>query len=227
MPDGVWYHRCERPMIAEADSIRHRIDDLGINFVICDSVAFATSGPPEASDAAIEYFRAVRQFGEHVGTLHIAHVVKPKEDDTKSQNLRPFGSTFWHNSARATWYIKRAADTADTRRITIGVYNQKANMGPLRPAIGLQIDFDADRTHVHHVDLADVAELAAGLPLWRRISGALKHGPQTTTGLVDELSAKPDSIEKALKRGKDKIFTRLTDTPDGVHRWALLERRVA
>jgi len=227
MPDGVWYHRCERPMIAEADSIRHRIDDLGIQFVLCDSVAFATNGPPESSEAAIDYFRAVRQFGEHIGTLHIAHVVKPKDDDTKTQSLRPFGSTFWHNSARSTWYVKRADDTADAGRITIGVYNQKANIGPLRPAVGLQIDFDADRTYVRRVDLADVADLAAGLPLWRRITGALKHGPHTITSLVDELNAKQDSIEKALKRGKDRIFTRITDAPDGVHRWALLERRVA
>jgi hypothetical protein len=43
--------------------------------------------------------------------------------------------------ARATWFVKRAADTADASKITIGVYNQKANIGPLRPAVGLQIDF--------------------------------------------------------------------------------------
>ena len=65
-------------------------------------------------------------------TLRIAHVVKRNDDEAKSHNLRPFESTFWHNSARATWYVKRAEDSADESRITIGIYNQKANTGRLR-----------------------------------------------------------------------------------------------
>jgi hypothetical protein len=227
MPD-VRYARCERPMVAEGERLRRLVDDLDAQFVICDSVAFACDGPPEAAEVAARYFRAVRQFGEHVGSLHIAHVTKPKDDEQKAMGVKPFGSVFWHNSARSTWYVKRADDTADSSRITIGVYNQKVNLGPLRPAVGLQIDFGAERTEVERIDLADVADLAAGLPLWRRISGVLKHGAQTIAAIGHELpGTKEDSIEKALKRGKGKTFTQITDTPDRIHRWALLERRVA
>ena len=51
-------------------------------------------------------------------------------------------------------------------------YHRKANLGPLHPAVGFAITFDDDRTHVRRA-AGDVAELAAGLPLWDRI-GAVR-----------------------------------------------------
>jgi hypothetical protein len=51
-----------------------------------------------------------------------------------------------------------------TRRL----YNQKANLGPLRQAVGFEITFADDQTQVRRVDVASVDDLAAGLPVWRR-----------------------------------------------------------
>jgi hypothetical protein len=60
MPN-VLYLRCERPMVSEADRIRRQVDELGVAYLICDSVAFAADGPPESAEVAAAYFRAVRQ----------------------------------------------------------------------------------------------------------------------------------------------------------------------
>ena len=45
MPD-VKYHRCERPLSIEVEGLTEKICTTGVEFVICDSVAFACDGPP-------------------------------------------------------------------------------------------------------------------------------------------------------------------------------------
>jgi hypothetical protein len=113
-PDGmprILYARCERPLVYEVDRLRRIVRDNGIEFSVFDSVAFACDGPPEAAEVARRYFRAVRQIGG--GSLHIAHVSKAEGADNK-----PFGSTFWHNGARSTWFDEvtrfRRTDVADS-----------------------------------------------------------------------------------------------------------------
>ena len=75
------------------------------------------------------------------------------------------------------------------------------------------------------VDVADVKDLAEGLPLWLRVKTELRRGPLTLAALAEELGAPVNSIEKAVKR-KSAVFTRLSG-PDGIARVALLETRAA
>jgi hypothetical protein len=165
------------------------------------------------------YFRAVRQLG--IGSLHIAHTTKNGDQ----AEYRPFGSAFWHNSARCTWFVKQAGTEEDGRVVMIGLYNRKTNLGPQRRPIGFRVCFDDQRTTYTRVDIQDVAELAAAMPLWQRIIAEVRSGPKTYLQLAEALEQKVDSVEKAVKR-KGGVFTRVTG-PDGIHRVALLEMRPA
>jgi hypothetical protein len=133
LPD-VRYVRIDRPLVHDVDRCRRIVRNEGITYGVFDSVAFMTNGAPESAEAAGEYFRAVRQIG--IGSLHIAHVTKGEHNDQK-----PFGSVFWHNGARSTWFAKMAGATPDPSCLTIGLFHRKANLGPLRPAVGLDIRF--------------------------------------------------------------------------------------
>jgi hypothetical protein len=208
--------RCDRPLIHELDRLHRIIRDDHLDWAIFDSVAFATHGAPESAEAAGEYFRGVRQL--RIGGLHVAHINKSDNGDQK-----PFGSVFWHNGARATWFVKRAEQT-DDRRVTIGLFNRKANLGPRQPAVGFEITFEAGRTVVTPTNVADVADLATGLPLWKRIQAALRDGAKPQHAIVEVTGAKAGTVKKTLTRGEGKTFTKITNTEDGVHRWALLER---
>jgi hypothetical protein len=68
------------------------------------------------------------------GSLHLAHVNRSDTGDKK-----PYGSSFWHNGARATWNIKTADQIPGARKLTIGLYNRKTNIGPLRAAVGFRM----------------------------------------------------------------------------------------
>lgn len=214
----VLYARCDRPMSVTADRLARIVRDNGVEFLVCDSISFACDGPPEAAEVASRYFQALRQIG--IGSLSLAHTNRSERADEK-----PFGSTFWHNGARSTWHVKLASSTQDGLSLTVGLFNKKANLGPLRPAVGFSIAFDAERTHFRRVNVASVEELAEALPLWQRIKHAVRHQPQTLAALAGELGANIESLDRTVRR-KRELFTRVTGD-DGVTRIALVERQVA
>ena len=109
--------------------------------------------------------------------------------------------------------------------IVVAAYNKKNNLGRLLPALGLSICFENGRTTISQTNLAEHEQHAAKLPLGQRMRHVLQRsGAQTIAQLAEELDAKVDSVEKALKRGRQ--FTRIAST-DGIQRWGVAERRVA
>jgi hypothetical protein len=216
MPN-VRYVRCTRPLVVEQDRLRRIVHDAGIRYAIYDSVAFACDGPPEAAEVAGNYFRAVRSIG--IGSLHLAHVSKAENADR-----RPFGSSFWHNGARATWYLKPAEAAPDTSRLTLGLFHRKANNGPLRSARGIRFTFTDEQIAVDTVNPADEESLAIALPLRLRMITLLRGGAKTIVEIADELDAKADSVTKVLNRHK-ATFTQIIKTTDGVHRYGVAELR--
>jgi hypothetical protein len=212
MPD-LWYVRCERPMAVEADRLRRIVAEERIDYLVADSVAFACDGPPEAAEVAAAYFRGLRRIG--VGSLNIAHVRQENGDH------KPFGSTFWHNGARSTWFAKRSTETAATDRIEVGLFNRKANTGPIARPTGWRIEFGDERTTFVPINVANVVDLADRLSVRQRMVHVLRSGSMTMAAIAAELDVSVDTIVKTTKRGEGKVFVRAPG-PDGVYRVGLL-----
>jgi len=219
----VWYRRCRHPLIVELDSLRRLVRHERLEYLIYDSVAFAAHDKPEDAASALRYFSATRQIGP--GSLHVAHVTKSESGEDK-----PFGSAYWHNSARATYFMKRAGESTDHGAMTIGVFNRKANLGALLPAFALQFTFEGERTIVRRTNIAGVQDFAAKLPLWQRMKTLLQNGAVTVATIAEELQVPEASVRQTLKRDADKagkrttisMFTRVDGGLIG-----LLERRVS
>lgn len=201
-PDGmprILYARCERPLVYEVDRLRRIVRDGGIQFSVFDSVAFACDGPPEAAEIAGKYFRAVRQIGG--GSLHIAHVSKGENADQK-----PFGSAFWHNGARSTWYVAQDESSAGSDALRIGLFNRKCNLGRLRPPLGFSINFEAETTTFKRTDVAANPDLAEKLTLQQRMAYLLRGGSMTMKELAGELEAKFETVERTVYRNKKRFI---------------------
>jgi len=200
-PDGmprILYARCERPLVYEADRLRRIVRENGIEYSIFDSVAFACDGPPEAAEVAGRYFRAVRQIGG--GSLHVAHVSKAENADQK-----PFGSAFWHNGARSTWYAQLVS--SDGENLNLRLFNRKANLGRLQPPIGFTVSFSEERTTFKRTDVADTPELAAKLTVCQRMKHLLRRGPMTPEAIAEEIEQSPETVSRTVRRYKGKLFT--------------------
>ena len=218
MPD-VRYARCDRPLIHEIDRLCRIVQQDKLTYVVLDSVGYGTAGAPESAEAAMDYFRAVRHLG--IGCTLIAHVTKGESGDQ-----RPFGSTFWHNSARCTWNLKLASTSPDGNTLHLAAFHRKSNLGRLRPPVGLKVQFEDGRVFFSTVDATTIDEVVDRLPLWQRIQAVVRTGPQTLAAIASELSYdNVQSIDRVVRRHKD-LFTKVTGR-DGVHRIVLLERRRA
>jgi len=171
-----------------------------------------------AVEVAARYYGALRRL--RIGALLVAHVNRSETADRK-----PFGSTFWHNLARLTWFVERAEDCGDQARATITLHNRKNNVGALQPSVGYDFTFSEDHTEVSHVGVAAVADFSTKAPTWQRIVSALRRGPSTHAALAAELGIGEGTIKKAVDRGT-KLFQRVPG-PDGISRIALKERRIA
>lgn len=194
-PPPIRYLRCARPIIHESDRLRRWVREQRLDYVALDSVAYASAGAPESAEVAMAYFQVVRQLGP-VGSLHVAHVTKAQE----GADRRPFGSTFWHNSARATWYAKLAERDPGGTVSRLGLYPRKWNLGPLPASVGLELAFGVDRTTVRRVDLADTPDLAAHLSVKQRMAAALRTGPLSPAELAEEVGTKPNTVRVTARR---------------------------
>ena len=217
MPDGILYVRCDRPMTAEADRLRRIVVEESIDYIVCDSVAFAVDGPPESAEIAAGYFRALRRIG--VGSLNIAHVTKAEGGDRA-----PFGSAFWANGSRSTWFAKRSEDVTGPARVAL--FNRKANVGPLARAIGYSVSFEDGRIEFEPTNVSTMTDLAARLPIGQRMTELLKGGAMTAAEIASELDEKVDTIAKTARRYDGKVYVR-TAGPDGIYRIGLLARGAA
>lgn len=213
---AVWYRRCRHPLIIELDSLRRFAHKEQLDYLVYDSVAFAAHDKPEAAESALRYFAAVRQIGG--GSLHVAHTTKAEGGDQK-----PFGSAFWHNAARSTYFMQRSSESADGQNITVGVWNRKANLGALAAPFGFRFTFDPGQTTITRTNLADVQDLAEKLPIRQRVAHLLRRGPLPIHAIAEELREKPDTVARIVRRSN--LFTKLTNTPDGIHTIALVDRR--
>ncbi|MBN1458482.1 MAG: hypothetical protein JXA57_03035 [Armatimonadetes bacterium] len=208
----IIYARCARPLVHEADRLRRIVREHEIEYAVYDSVAFASDGPPEAAEVAGRYFQTIRKIGP--GSLHVAHTNKSDDSDKK-----PFGSTFWHNGARSTWFAKKAEASPDTGQITLGLFNRKSNLGQLQAPVGYIIEFANDRTIFLLTEVADCPDFAVNLSIRQRMAYLLRRVPMTPDEIAEELDAKPDSVRRTLRRHK-RLFTVIEGG-----RYALAERR--
>lgn len=190
----VLYCRCERPLTHEADRLARVVRDHAIDYAIYDSIAFACDGRPEDAEVAGRYFRAVREVP--CGSLHIAHVNKSEDNDRK-----PFGSSFWHNGARSTWYCQ-ATEPSASGQVRLGLFNRKSNLGALKSPVSFELDFSDNRTTYRRVDVSETPELSAKLTVRQQIHALLRRGSQTPEELAEQMQADIDTVKRKLRQYK-------------------------
>ncbi len=189
----IEYAHCERPLTFEADRLARIVRDKRIDFAAYDSVVFASDGPPESAEVAARYFRAVRQIG--VGSLHIAHITKSDSGD-----MKPFGSVFFHNSARATYFCKLADASGDGESISIGLYARKNNLSKQCAPIGYRISFAGGRTAFVRSNPNDTPELAGKMTYRERMYQMLRFGSLPVKEVADRLGTDVKTVRKTANR---------------------------
>ena len=189
------YRRCRKPLVQEIDSLRRIGKSEKIDYHMLDSVGYGHGDRPRRT---LPWTSAVPSGSSGRAAWRSPHITKNGDNNDQM----PYGSMFWHASARTTFFLKLAAEDGDTR--TIGVFNRKRNLGRLQPPMGLRVTFSQDRVEFDHTDLADVPDLAESLPLWRRVHAVVKAGPQTLGTIARELNHdNVESLDRIVRKHKN------------------------
>jgi hypothetical protein len=212
----VAYIRCTRPLHEERDRLRRFVRDFGLDFGVVDSVGLACGGEPESAEVATRF---ANTFGElFPAGLGIAHVTKAAADKAPD---KPFGSAYWHNSARRTWYARLAAEQAASGAV-VGLYNRKANDGPLSAPFSFAFNWADERVTIARHDVRETPELDNVRSIAVRMRELLsKRGKLALHVVAEELDEDPESVKRVARR--ERKAGRLIDMPgpDGIYRWGL------
>jgi DNA-binding CsgD family transcriptional regulator len=203
----ILYVPCQSggPLSHQAERLQAIFEERKIEIAIIDSVGLACDGPPEDAASALGFFQALSRL--EVGSMLIAHTSRDGATD------KPFGSAFWHNSARATWHIRRIRTAGSG--VDVGLYQRKANDGALREdPVGLHFDFADGSTSISPANLTDVRTPDATTTA-ARMAQLLIKGSLSDDAIATALSVSPTTVRSALKRHTDR-FIRLPNGDIGL-----------
>jgi hypothetical protein len=205
------------PLLNQSDSLMAKVRKDNIRLIIVDSAAPAAGGKPEDAESALGFFNAISKL--KTSTLVIAHITK------EGGNLKPFGSSFWHNMARRTWYIQRAAlEGADD--VDVGMYCRKVNDGPLPlpKALGVRFFGRSGPVTLYHKSFIEVDRTLDRLRDMRlRLVDALSNGALPAAALADRLGSKTETVQTWLKRYPD-LFINMGSDDGKPSEWGLRAR---
>ena len=134
--------------------------------------------------------------------------------------------SFWSNSARLTWFVKKAGEYGDVS--SIGMFNRKNNDDRPIDAKAFRFTFSDEHNSTSIVpgDMADLAsepEIAERMPLRDRIAAILRDRQMTVLALAMELGSTPETIQKTMVRNEGKVFARSLGQ-GGVFQWTVLDQ---
>ncbi|MCR4339835.1 MAG: AAA family ATPase, partial [Gemmatimonadaceae bacterium] len=183
------------PLADQADSLRRFIDKHGIVLVIVDSGGVACGGKPEDAVVALAYFAALAKLG--CTTLTICHVSKEEGKDGTSE--KPYGSVYWHNLARRTWFVSRQEGNSS---IDLNLYCRKVNDGARPKPIGYQILFKGSAGPVEVTEIGEApAENSLGATGLRIHDLLVESTPLNIREISDALEIPFETVKKTLQRG--------------------------
>lgn len=129
------------PITGQMAKIRAELRRTGATFIVVDSAALAAGGKPEDAEVALAVCNALNGLG--VSVLLISHISGLTLRAGGSETM-PFGSVYWHNAVRGSWFLK-AAESVDPETKLLGMFNRKMSDDSKPAPLSLEMRFAMPR----------------------------------------------------------------------------------
>lgn len=201
------------PLPEMIESLKRAIDRHDVKLVIIDAAGDACGGEPEKAGVVLNYFNACAEL--KATKLHIAHVTNSEMEVSAK---RPFGSRYWHNRARRTWFVKRDQEE-ESDQVDVGLTCRKANDGRLPKPLAFRVDFEGDSGAVRITaqSFNDVAAFESDQTVADRVTSFLlgHDGPALIVEIAEGTGIPTANVKTTLNRGKGTRFQLLSDGSGG------------
>lgn len=211
------------PLRRTSTALASRFHDLGIVFVVIDSVMLARGAGSEkraAEDSTVDLYEALGEFACAALLIDHKNQATLKSKDKKGG----YGSIVMDNSARLVWDMHQVAKLSNGR-IRWTASNTKANNTAPQPDVSYEVAITSDRNDIWDtVTFHPISSITDGLsdPVNRAEQIELlliEHDALTVSALAEHLSASESSVRSILSRDKGGRFRKLPDTVPPV--WTL------
>jgi AAA domain-containing protein len=193
----------KRPLVDDVDRLKRIAEVEGAKTAILDSIVLSSGGKsPNDAEAATAWANAMNEIVPR--SVALAHVTKSSEDTGRY----PYGSIFWHNVARLTWYVKRDHDAEGH---AIELFCRKRNDGDKFPPMKLEFDW---RTGLRVLSMSEMT-------LADRIADALAGGPFTVSEIAAAIERSPETVRKTLDRNRGRFVYMPGVGPGEPGRWSM------
>lgn len=200
------------PLLDQVDAIKRAAQQEGCGVVVIDHAALACGGEPEKSDAALRVKRALSRI--KLPCILVAHITGDGETNP-AQVRRPFGSVFWSNLARRTWYIQRAEEQ-EGNTLEVGLYCRKNNDGRKPADFGVQFHFEDPNgpITIEPAELRATPRLMQSQRPEEQVWQALEE-PRTLEELHDLTSIPVSSLKKTLYQNPKRFMNQANTEAGG------------
>lgn len=197
-PPGIHYWAANGIPFADlVEPLSRKIQAAGIGLLIVDSLGPACGGKPEDAEIALAFFRALAKL--RVTSWLLAHITKG--GDTHY----PFGSIFWANEARRTWYVYREQEE-DSSDLDLGLFCRKVNDGMKPRPITVHVSFADPEGPVTLLrsSIQSVPAINQRRPLGDRIWDVLNY-PLTPSQIVEQVGGDAASVTATMRRERHRF----------------------
>lgn len=222
-PPGIHYWAANGIPFADlVEPLARKIERDGIGLLILDSIGPACGGKPEEAEVALAFFRALSKL--RITSWLLAHITKGGENNTE----KPFGSNYWHNMARRTWYVYREQEE-DSSELDLGLFCRKVNDGTKPRPITVHVSFADPEGPVTltRESIQSVPQINQKRPLGDRIFDVLTL-PLSPSQIAERVGADAPSVTATMRRESYR-FIKVDGFGAGGRgneaRWARVERR--
>jgi hypothetical protein len=138
----IAYMHCSRSLVKSLFHIQQKINEVGADTVIIDSLGLAVGKNLNDTEPALDFFNALRQLP--VTPLIIAHNAKDANNKIKTV----YGNAFYENLARSIWEVNKY-QVPNSPELNLSLYQRKAPpFSSYSAPLGFHFKFDGDRTYI-------------------------------------------------------------------------------
>ena len=185
------YLHMTRPLASEGPRIRKLVSETRADFVIVDSIGFASEADMNAAEAATRLFGVCNSLERTVLLLH--HMSKDSARQGKGA-AESYGTIYFKLATRNSWEMRSDEIGPDDKLLAL--WQRKTNEGPLRrEPIGLRMHFEGDNGPVTLAagDVRASPTLDERRPLGDRLKDLLSaQGALPITEILDGLGLEED-----------------------------------
>jgi hypothetical protein len=224
IPDNIYYHPGDGiPLSEHVESLRRLVREKNIDLIIIDSGAPACGGDPSDPRTTIAFFNALARL--NCSVIVIVHV--NKMDAKGGTPDKPFGSAFWHNMSRRTFFLGYDKPTTDI--INMAAVCKKSNDGRRPAPLSFKLTFTGNEgigpALIEPISFRSVPAFEVFLPATERLWLMLNTEGQPLmfvdimkrlNWMGDEYSAR---LQRILKWGKENGWFEQVIEPNKQIRW--------